>query len=508
MMRRIAMSDSVLRIIPVVVFFVLLMGIGVYVQKKSADAKAKNFSKEYFIGGRSLGGFVLAMTLVATYGSVSSFLSGAGQAWETGFGWVYYATSNVVAAFLILGVLGKKMAVVGRKTNSVTVIDVLRARYKSDLLSNICAIVIVVFFTTQMVSQFIGGAQLFAACTGFDYTIGLFIFAAVVVIYTTIGGFTAVAITDTACAIVMVVGTILLGVAVIQRGGGLDNIMANITAESARAVATGQGTDLLDPRASGQIPFQLFLSQWLLCGVTTVGLPQSQVRCLGYKDTQSVHKAMLYGTIVVGIMMIGIHLIGTWSRGLFTTIDGSTDTVIPVVIVNYMLPVLGGVAIIGPLAAAMSTVSSLLIAGSSAIVKDMYLHYKEQKKEEPDQKLVAKISFIVTAIMGLVSIIIAINPPDLIVWINMFAFGGLQTVFFWTMLFGMFWKTANKIGALASVIGGLSSYCITMALDIKIGSFHNIVIGLGIALICFVIGNKFGKPIDDRTGRIFFPEKY
>ena len=81
-------------------------------------------------------------------------------------------------------------------------------------------------------------------------------------------------------------------------------------------------------------------------------------------------------------------------------------------------------------------------------------------------------------------------------------------MFFWTMLFGMFWKTANKIGALASVIGGLSSYCITMALDIKIGSFHNIVIGLGIALICFVIGNKFGKPIDDRTGRIFFPEKY
>ena len=217
---------------------------------------------------------------------------------------------------------------------------------------------------------------------------------------------------------------------------------------------------------------------------------------------------MIYGTVVVGIMMIGIHLIGTWSRGLFATIEGSTDTVIPVVIVNYMFPILGGVAIIGPLAAAMSTVSSLLIAGSSAIVKDMYLHYKSEKKEEPDQKLVAKISFAVTAIMGILSVVIAINPPDLIVWINMFAFGGLQTVFLWTMLFGLFWKSANKVGALASVIGGLSSYCITMALGISVGSFHNIIIGLGVALICFVIGNKFGTPIDDRTGRIFFPEKY
>ena len=115
--------DAVLRMTPIAMFFVLLMGIGVYVQRKSADAKVKDFSNEYFIGGRSLGGFVLAMTLVATYSSVSSFLSGAGKAWETGFGWVYYATSQIVAAFLVLGVLGKKMAIIGRKTNAVTVID-------------------------------------------------------------------------------------------------------------------------------------------------------------------------------------------------------------------------------------------------------------------------------------------------------------------------------------------------------------------------------------------------
>ena len=139
------MSDSVLRLIPVIVFFAGVMGVGIYVQRRSADAKAQNFSKEYFIGGRSLGGFVLAMTLVATYGSVSSFLSGAGKAWETGFGWVYYATSNVVAAFLILGVLGKKMAVIGRKTDSVTVIDVLRARYNSNGLSYICTVAILIF---------------------------------------------------------------------------------------------------------------------------------------------------------------------------------------------------------------------------------------------------------------------------------------------------------------------------------------------------------------------------
>ena len=502
------MSDAIMRMVPVVIFFVVLMGMGFWIQKRSADAAAKDFSNEYFIGGRSLGGFVLAMTLVATYSSVSSFLGGAGKAWETGFGWVYYATSQIVAAFLVLGVLGKKMAVIGRKTQAVTVIDVLRARYKSNLLANICALVILVFFTTSMLSQFIGGAQLFSQCTGVSYVAGLIIFSVVVILYTTVGGFNAVAITDTACAIVMIIGTILLTISVIHNGGGISNIMANINAASVQAVASGEGYNLLDPRASGGIPFQLYLTQWMLCGITTVGLPQSQVRCLGYKDTKSVHRAMIYGTIVVGFMMIGIHLVGTLSRGVLTSIDGSTDTLIPIVIVKYMMPILGGVTIIGPLAATMSTISSLLIAGSSAIVKDMYLHYKEEKHEEINQKFVAKISFAVTAVMGIAAVVMAINPPDLIVWINMFAFGGLQTTFFWTMLLGLFWKKANSTGALMSVIGGLAAYCVTMALGIKIGSFHNIIIGISVALILFIVGSNMGKPIDDKTGKLFFPEKY
>ena len=81
-----------------------------------------------------------------------------------------------------------------------------RARYKSNLLANICALVILVFFTTSMLSQFIGGAQLFSQCTGVSYVAGLIIFSVVVILYTTVGGFNAVAITDTACAIVMIIG--------------------------------------------------------------------------------------------------------------------------------------------------------------------------------------------------------------------------------------------------------------------------------------------------------------
>ena len=76
------MSNSFMMLAPVAIFFAVLMVMGFYIQKRSSDARAENYSKDYYIGGRSLGGSVLAMTLVATYSSVSSFLSGPGVAWQ------------------------------------------------------------------------------------------------------------------------------------------------------------------------------------------------------------------------------------------------------------------------------------------------------------------------------------------------------------------------------------------------------------------------------------------
>ncbi|MDR1376093.1 MAG: sodium/panthothenate symporter, partial [Synergistaceae bacterium] len=160
---------------PVFLFLIVMLAVGFVIQKRSMKDRAVNFSKDYFIGGRSLGGFVLAMTLVATYSSGSSFVGGPGVAWQRGFGWVYLAMTQVLAAFLVMGVMGKKMAVVSRKIDAVTVIDLIRARYESNALANVGAVLIVVFFCGTMVAQFISGANLFSAAAGIDYTLGLFL---------------------------------------------------------------------------------------------------------------------------------------------------------------------------------------------------------------------------------------------------------------------------------------------------------------------------------------------
>lgn len=213
---------------PVLLFLAFMLGVSFWVQRASRGDRQQNFAKDYFIGGRSLGGFVLAMTTVATYSSVSTFVGGPGMAWAIGYGWLYMAIVQVVVIFLVLGIFGKKIAMVSRKIDAVTVVDVIRSRYQSDLLANISALVIVAFFCATMVAQFVGAAKLFEAVTGFSYVTGLTLFGLIVVFYTTVGGFKGVAITDAICAVAMIIGLFILFFSMLETGGGYEKIMTHI----------------------------------------------------------------------------------------------------------------------------------------------------------------------------------------------------------------------------------------------------------------------------------------
>lgn len=490
-------EQNISALLPLVIFMAFMIGISIFVRHKQAE---KNFVGNYFIGNRELGGFVLAMTTVATYSSVSSFVGGPGMAYQVGFGWIYMAVVQVTAIFLVLGIFGKRVALLARKFNAVTVVDIIRERFQSDFLAAVSAFVIVLFFCGTMTAQFVGGAKLFSAVTGYSYETGLILFGLVVVVYTSIGGFRAVALTDTCCALIMMAGIVLLLHYVLEAGGGYENIMATIERNN---------PEMLEPFSFGNMPWTIYFTQWLLVGICTIALPQSVVRGISYKNTHGLHDAMLIGTVVVGFMNIGINFTGILAHGVLTGSPadyGGVDNIIPTTIVTVMPRELVGLAIIGPLAASISTISGLLIVASSAIVKDIYLHYKVEKLKggKVESKNLKILSMVTTAIIGGAVFIIALTPPSLIWLINMFAFGGLETAFFWTLLFGLFWKGANKFGAQLSMIGGTIIYCATQAAGFKIFNLHQITIGITCSLILFLIGSYFGKKTDDSTLKKFF----
>ncbi|HHU69415.1 MAG TPA: sodium/panthothenate symporter, partial [Thermoanaerobacterales bacterium] len=200
-------------LIPFLIYFVLLYVIGFYsvsFVSKASTRSGKGFLEEYFTGDRDLGGFVLAMTLVATYLSAGSFIGGPGSAYTFGLAWVFLAMSQMPTGYFTLSVLGKKFAIVARKINAVTVTDFIKERYESNLLVILCSISIVFFMIAAMAAQWIGAARLIEGSVGISYTTALLFFGLTILIYTTIGGYRAVALTDALQGIIMTIGTVVL----------------------------------------------------------------------------------------------------------------------------------------------------------------------------------------------------------------------------------------------------------------------------------------------------------
>ena len=142
---------------------------------------------------------------------------------------------------------------------------------------------------------------------------------------------------------------------------------------------------------------------------------------------------------------------------------------------------------------------------SSAIIKDVYLHYHAKRGAEPSVRRLRLLSIASTTAIGLIVFLIALTPPSVIWLINMFAFGGLETAFFWTLLLGLFWRRANKLGALLSMGGGTIVYCLTQGFGFKLMGLHQISIGITCSLLFFLIGSWLGKPEDEDTLDLFFP---
>ena len=492
--------SSLVTLVPTCVFLIAALGIALAARRRS-NSQGGSFASRYYIGNRTLGGFVLAMTTVATYGSVSSFVGGPGQAWSIGWGWVYMAAVQVTALFLLYGILGKKMMLVSHKTGAVTIIDVIRRRYNSNALAALSALIIVLFFAATMVAQFVGGAKLFASVTGYSYELGLAIFGIVVIVFTAIGGFRGVALTDALCGIVMLLGLVILACGLVNAGGGLEQLLQR---------AEANNPAIADPLSGGSMPYGLYFTQWLLVGIFTFCLPQSVVRCVGARDTKALRDAMVIGTVVIGFMMILGTSMGVLAAGVLTEpleAYGSVDGIIPTAIASCLPPVLAGVAIVGPIAASISTVSSLLITASSSIVKDLWMHAAASKGRELPEPRVVTASQAITLGVGVIVFVLSLVPPSVIWKINMFAFGGLETAFCWVLVMGLFWKRATKAGALASMAGGTLAYCACMALGFKLFGLHQIIIGISVSLLLMVVVSLLTKREDEQSLELFFPRK-
>ncbi|NLC12118.1 MAG: sodium/panthothenate symporter [Firmicutes bacterium] len=468
-------------LIPLILYFLFVYFLGFYSLKfvsRARQTKGKNFLVEYLIGGRSLGGFVLAMTLVATYLSAGSFIGGPGAAYTYGLAWVYLAMTQMPTGYFTLAVLGKKFAIIARKINAVTMTDFLKERYENKLVIILCSLSIVFFFTASMAAQWIGAARLLEGSVGLSYTTALTFFGVTVLVYTTIGGYRAVALTDTLQGVVMTVGTAAVIIAAIIVGGGVSNLVNGLYAIHPGLISPYG----VDPQFTSAA---WVTSYWILVGFAIVGLPQVAVRAMSYRDSKSLKEAIIYGTIVSMVLLLGMHLLGAFGRVLIPGIEAG-DLVVPTIITSLFPNWAAGIILAGPLAAVMSTVDSQLLLAVGAIVNDIYVNLIN-----PRIKKTASLAFAASVFLGIIIFIVAYNPPPLMVWLNLYAHGGTIATFLWPIILGLYWKKANAQGALASIITGIGSYMLFHNFWPRPLGMHTIVLPLIISLATFVIVSLF-----------------
>ncbi|MDC4237327.1 sodium/pantothenate symporter [Pasteurella multocida] len=472
------MNYSIL--IPLFLYLCFVFAVAYYAYAKRQKG---SFLSEYYVGNRSMSGFVLAMTTAATYIGASSFIGGPGAAYKFGLGWVLLAMIQVPVVLFTLGVLGKKFAMWAREHKSLTINDILFSRYKSPTIVLLASLSLLFSFFIMMAVQFIGVGRLLETTLNIDYRLSVLIFATTVGIYTFIGGFRAVVLTDTIQGLIMMIGTFLLLFGVIYAGGGVSQIIDTLETIDPRLI-TPYGIE------ARPLDFTFMASFWVLVCFGLLGLPHTVIRAMSYKNSKALHSGIVIGTVVIALLMLGMHLAGALGRAVVPELS-VTDKIIPTLMIQVLPPVVAGIFLAAPMAAIMSSIDSMLIQASSTLIKDLYLRFKpEQIRNERRVKI---LSTVATLFMTVLVTVATLNPPDMLIWLNLFALGGLETTFLWVMLLGLYWQKANAYGAVCSMIVGLGSYVTLTAASIKLLDFHAIVPALLFGLIAFLIGNQYGE---------------
>ena len=509
------MDSTVAKIIAFILYFVVVLAIGIFFFFKSKGGN----EKEYFLGGRHMGPFVTAMSAQASDMSGwllmgfpgSLFAFGMGQVW-IGVGLALGTAANWIFVATRLRRFSKASG------DSITLPQYLTNRFasKSSVLKVVCAIIFLISFTVYVASAFVAGTTVFAAVLPYfaDHQhLAMIIFAVLILIYTFLGGYKAVCWTDFFQGLMMLIA--LLAVPIVMNAvGHFDATYYSAFGEGENAVAAF-GTD---PFAA---PWQEIVTG-LGWGLGYFGMPHILVRFMSIEKPSQIKKSATVAIIWV-ILTLGSAAVIAYFGRTFILSDGTSlaDLLLPddrknifIEIVSRIFPgFIAGILLSAIIAAAMSTADSQLLVASSAFTSDIYKPLLRKNKASDSEML--WVGRIVVLVVAVVAFFIARQGLDNAQsWaadiMNMVenAWGLFGASFGPVVILSLFWKRFNYAGAVAGIIGGavaditwllLFTSTIRPAIITNTGVYEIVpgfICGLIIALVVTVVTKAPGKEVE------------
>jgi sodium/proline symporter len=422
---------------------VILIFIGIFFYKKTSSLP------DYFLGGRRLNAPVAALSAHASDMSGWLILSFTGAVYAYGMGQIWIAAGLALGTIFNWSFVAKRLR---RYTimagSSITIPEFFENRFgdSSHLLRFVSAIFIMIFFTVYTASGFVACGILFSAVFGIDYHIAMLIGAAVILVYTFLGGFRAVSLTDFIHDLIFLAAIIGVPVIMLRLAGGFAGLAHN----------TGPGFFNVMLNETGKPLSAAAVVSGLSWGLGYFGMPHILVRFMAVKSEKAILPAAVISSLAIVISLGFAALAGAAGAAFIPGIDMPEYMFITAIRKIFMngslfLAIPGSIFLCGVLAAIMSTADSQIMVTASALSNDMY---RGLVRTEHSDKYFLRFSRISVAVIAFIAYIIATNRESSIMSLTSIAWSGFGSCFGALMLLSLYWKRTNLPGAAAGIISG------------------------------------------------------
>lgn len=434
----------VIKIILLLVFFSVMLGIGFYSRKHATNVNG------FVLGGRSVGPWLTAFAYGTSYFSAVVFVGYAGQ-----FGYKYGLASTwigignaILGSLLAWVVLGRRTRIMTKHLHSMTMPDFFGKRYNSKTLRVAASMIAFIFLIPYTASVYNGLSYLFGMAFDVDFRVCVIVMAVLTGIYVIVGGYMATALNDLVQGIIMLFGIVAVIGAVLSGHGGFIAAIKELAAVPSD-VMPGAYASFFGPD-----PLNL-LGVVILTSLGTWGLPQMIQKFYAIKDEKSVHTGTIISTLFAVVVAGGCYFLGGFSQisGVEAAADGTVayDTIIPTML-SSLPDILIGIVIVLVLSASMSTLSSLVLTSSSTLTLDFIKPLFVKNMDEKKQLIWMRV---LLAFFIIISVVIALDPPAFIAQLMGISWGALAGAFLAPFLYGLYWKGVTKAAVWASFICGV-----------------------------------------------------
>lgn len=446
-----------IKILMLVVFFAVMIGIGFYCRKHATDVNG------FVLGGRSVGPWLTAFAYGTSYFSAVIFVGYAGQ-----FGWKYGIASTwigignaLIGSMLAWVILGRRTRVMSQHLDSATMPEFFGKRFQSKGLKICASVIVFVFLIPYTASLYNGLSRLFGMAFDIDYTVCIVVMAILTGIYVIAGGYMATAINDFVQGIIMLVGIVVVIAAVLKTNGGFMEALNGLANIQDEAVSTQPG---VFASFFGPDPFNL-LGVVILTSLGTWGLPQMVQKFYAIKSEDSIKKGTIISTFFAIVVSGGCYFLGGFGRLFSDKIDiakDGYDSVIPTML-SGLSPVLIGLVVILVLSASMSTLSSLVMASSSTLTLDVLKGNVIKDMDEKKQVFVMRLLIVVFIAISVV--IAAVQYKSNVTFIAQLmgvSWGALAGAFLAPFMYGLYWKRTTRAACYVSFAFGTGFMLLNM----------------------------------------------